>query len=182
VAGGAVGARPAPDPAGDERQPAAVVVGIAERPDALAGADVGRPRGRDWLPAEGGGGQRPAVEVGVALEQREVVIRIELAAIGVAGADQLGAARAAGEPRDHEQVVERAVGPGDDRVEVHLDDLAVGVDHGADPQQQVLDRANRVVKQVAEAEKYDVVLQEAVYINPKLDITDKVIKALNSSK
>ena len=48
--------------------------------------------------------------------------------------------------------------------------------------QQVLERANRVVKQVAEAEKYDVVLQEAVYINPKHDITDKVIKALNAAK
>lgn len=48
--------------------------------------------------------------------------------------------------------------------------------------QQVLERANRVVKQVAEAEKYDVVLQEAVYINPKLDITEKVIKALNAGK
>ena len=46
--------------------------------------------------------------------------------------------------------------------------------------QQVLERANRVVKQVAEAEKYDVVLQEAVYINPTHDITDKVIKALNA--
>ena len=48
--------------------------------------------------------------------------------------------------------------------------------------QQVLDRANRVVKQVAEQEKYDLILQEAVYINPKYDITDKVIKALNGSK
>ena len=46
--------------------------------------------------------------------------------------------------------------------------------------QQVLDRANRVVKQVAEQEKYDVILQEAVYINPKHDITDKVIRALNA--
>jgi outer membrane protein len=46
--------------------------------------------------------------------------------------------------------------------------------------QQVLDRANRVVKQVAEQEKYDLILQEAVYINPKHDITDKVIRALNS--
>jgi outer membrane protein len=46
--------------------------------------------------------------------------------------------------------------------------------------QSVLDRANRVVKQVAEQEKYDLILQEAVYINPKHDITDKVIKALNS--
>ena len=48
--------------------------------------------------------------------------------------------------------------------------------------QQILDRANRVVKQVAEAEKYDVILQEAVYVNPRLDITDKVIKALNAGK
>jgi outer membrane protein len=48
--------------------------------------------------------------------------------------------------------------------------------------QQVLERANRVVRQVAEAEKYDLVLQEAVYINPKHDITEKVIKAINASK
>ncbi len=48
--------------------------------------------------------------------------------------------------------------------------------------QQVLERANRVVKQVAEAEKYDLVLQEAVYIHPKHDITDKVLKALNAQK
>ena len=48
--------------------------------------------------------------------------------------------------------------------------------------QQILDRANRVVKQVAEAEKYDVILQEAVYVNPRLDITEKVIKALNDGK
>ena len=47
--------------------------------------------------------------------------------------------------------------------------------------QQVLERANRVVKQVAEAEKYDAIFQEAVYINPKHDVTDKVIKALNAT-
>ena len=46
--------------------------------------------------------------------------------------------------------------------------------------QQVLERANKVVKSVAEAEKYDFVLQDAVYVNPKHDITEKVIKALNS--
>ncbi len=48
--------------------------------------------------------------------------------------------------------------------------------------QAVLERANRVVKQVAEQEKYDLILQEAVYINPRHDITDKVIKALNTAK
>ena len=44
------------------------------------------------------------------------------------------------------------------------------------------ERANRVVNQVAESEKYDLVLQEAVYINPKHDITEKVIKAINGTK
>ncbi|PUE36647.1 OmpH family outer membrane protein [Limnohabitans sp. Hippo4] len=48
-------------------------------------------------------------------------------------------------------------------------------------QQVVIERANRAVKQVAESEKYDVIFQEAVYINPKHDITDKVIKSLNAT-
>lgn len=48
--------------------------------------------------------------------------------------------------------------------------------------QQVIERANKVVKTLAEAEKYDLILQESVYVNPKHDITDKVIRALNSAK
>lgn len=47
--------------------------------------------------------------------------------------------------------------------------------------QQVIERANRVVKTLAETEKYDLIVQEAVYVNPKHDITDKVLKALNAS-
>jgi len=48
--------------------------------------------------------------------------------------------------------------------------------------QKVIERANTVVKQIAEAEKYDVILQEAVFVNVRLDITDKVIKALDAGK
>ncbi len=48
-------------------------------------------------------------------------------------------------------------------------------------QQVVIERANLAVKKVAESEKFDVIFQEAVYINPKHDITDKVIKSLNAS-
>ena len=47
--------------------------------------------------------------------------------------------------------------------------------------QQVIERANRVVKTLAEAEKYDLIVQEAVYVNPKHDITDKVLKSLNAA-
>jgi outer membrane protein len=42
----------------------------------------------------------------------------------------------------------------------------------------VLDRANSAIKQIAESEKYDVILQEAVYASPRIDITEKVIKVL----
>lgn len=48
--------------------------------------------------------------------------------------------------------------------------------------QQVIERANKVVKTLAEAEKYDLILQDSVYVNPKHDITDKVIKALNATR
>ncbi len=48
--------------------------------------------------------------------------------------------------------------------------------------QLVIERANKVVKTLAESEKYDLILQESVYVNPKHDITDKVIKALNSAR
>ncbi|MDD2882123.1 MAG: OmpH family outer membrane protein [Rhodoferax sp.] len=46
--------------------------------------------------------------------------------------------------------------------------------------QLVIQRANKVIKDIAVAEKYDFVFQDAVYVNPKHDITDKVIKALNT--
>lgn len=42
----------------------------------------------------------------------------------------------------------------------------------------IFERVNKIIKQIAEAEKYDVIFQEAVYANPRIDITDKVIKAL----
>jgi outer membrane protein len=46
----------------------------------------------------------------------------------------------------------------------------------------VLERAQRVIRQLAEQEKYDLILQEAVHFSPKVDITDKVIRALNAAK
>ena len=45
---------------------------------------------------------------------------------------------------------------------------------------QVVEQANRVINQIAEQEKFDLVLQDAVYRSPRIDITEKVIKALES--
>ena len=45
---------------------------------------------------------------------------------------------------------------------------------------QVIEQANRIIRQIAESEKYDIIFQEAAYANPRIDITDKVIKALDT--
>jgi outer membrane protein len=42
----------------------------------------------------------------------------------------------------------------------------------------IFERVNKIIKQIAETEKYDIIFQEAVYANPRIDITDKVIKTL----
>jgi len=42
----------------------------------------------------------------------------------------------------------------------------------------VLELANKAIQSIADAEKFDLILQEAVYRNPRIDITDKVIKQL----
>jgi len=47
---------------------------------------------------------------------------------------------------------------------------------------QVVEQANRVIRQIAEQEKYDIIFQDAVFASPRIDITDKVIKALEAGK
>ncbi|AXK40087.1 OmpH family outer membrane protein [Crenobacter cavernae] len=42
----------------------------------------------------------------------------------------------------------------------------------------VQERANRAVKQIAEREQFDIVLQDAVYVSPRIDLTAKVLKEL----
>ena len=45
----------------------------------------------------------------------------------------------------------------------------------------VVERANRVIRGIFEAEKFDLILQEVVFAGPRIDITDKVIQRLNSA-
>ncbi|MFM8547401.1 MAG: OmpH family outer membrane protein [Betaproteobacteria bacterium] len=44
---------------------------------------------------------------------------------------------------------------------------------------QVVERANRVIRQLAEKEKFDFIFQEAVYASPRVDITERVLQALS---
>ena len=47
---------------------------------------------------------------------------------------------------------------------------------------KIAEKANLVLRQIAEQRKIDVIVQEAAYVSPKADVTDDVIKALNSLK
>jgi len=47
---------------------------------------------------------------------------------------------------------------------------------------QVLEQANRAIRAIAEQEKFDIIFQDAVYANPRIDITERVIKALDGAK
>ena len=46
----------------------------------------------------------------------------------------------------------------------------------------MIEKANKAIKQIAEAEKYDLILQDVVWVSPRLDITERVIKALADGK
>ncbi len=46
----------------------------------------------------------------------------------------------------------------------------------------VIEKANKAIKQIAEADKFDLILQDVVWVSPRLDITDRVIKALAEGK
>ena len=45
----------------------------------------------------------------------------------------------------------------------------------------VVERANRAIKQIFDNEKYDLIVQEVVFAGPRVDITDKVIRILNTN-
>ena len=46
----------------------------------------------------------------------------------------------------------------------------------------VIEKANKAIKQIAETDKFDLILQDVVWVSPRLDITDRVIKALAEGK
>ena len=46
----------------------------------------------------------------------------------------------------------------------------------------IIEKANKAIKQLAESERYDLIVQDVVWVSPKLDVTDKIIKALSEGK
>jgi outer membrane protein len=46
----------------------------------------------------------------------------------------------------------------------------------------IADKATKIIKQLALSEGFDIVLQDAVWASPRIDITDKVLAALDKDK
>ena len=45
----------------------------------------------------------------------------------------------------------------------------------------IIEKANKAIKQLAESEKYDLIVQDVVWVSPRLDVTDRIIKALSEN-
>ena len=45
----------------------------------------------------------------------------------------------------------------------------------------IIEKANKAIKILADAEKYDMIVQDVVWVSPKLDVTDKIIRAFSES-
>jgi outer membrane protein len=43
---------------------------------------------------------------------------------------------------------------------------------------QIQERARKAIQEIAKAEKFDLIVEQAVFVDPKLDITDRVMKTL----
>ncbi len=45
--------------------------------------------------------------------------------------------------------------------------------------QKIVEQANKVIRQIADTEKFDLIFQDAVYVSPKIDLTERIIKILD---
>lgn len=46
---------------------------------------------------------------------------------------------------------------------------------------QIQERARKAIQDIARAEKFDLIVEQAVYVDNKIDITDKVMRALGTN-
>jgi len=53
---------------------------------------------------------------------------------------------------------------------------------GNEEAQIILSQASKIIKEIASSQNYDIVVQDAIWFNPKIDITDQVIDRLNKKK
>ncbi|OFZ89085.1 MAG: hypothetical protein A2W21_01845 [Betaproteobacteria bacterium RBG_16_66_20] len=109
-------------------------------------------------------------EIAAAEERlRRMLLDLEKNAAGLSAAERQKREREAGElQRDIER-----------RRTTFTEDLH---QRRADALKQIIDKGHLMIRRIAEAEKFDAVFVEATYANPRIDITAKVIKALDAAR
>ena len=93
----------------------------------------------------------------------------------VADLEKSGATLSAAERQKRERAAGELQRDIERRKTVYTEELNVRRDEA---QKQIIDKANAMIRRVAEQEKFDAVFVEAAYADPRIDITDRVIKAL----
>lgn len=100
---------------------------------------------------------------------RRMVAELEKNAARLSAADRQKREREAGElQRDIER-----------RRTIFAEDLN---QRRAEALKQIIDKGNSLIRRIGEEEKFDAVFVEAAYAGPRIDITAKVIKALDAAR
>lgn len=121
----------------------------------------------------------PALNAQKKLEREFASREAELKKLAARG-KELEAQLAKGKPSDSERrALERELASIDREYQAKSRDFRDDLNQRRNEEfAAVQERANRVIKQLAEREQFDLILQDVVYVSGKMDITPKVLKEL----
>jgi outer membrane protein len=121
----------------------------------------------------------PALNAQKKLEREFASREAELKKLAARG-KELEAQLAKGKPSDSERrAMERELASIDREYQAKSRDFRDDLNQRRNEEfAAVQERANRVIKQLAEREQFDLILQDVVYVSGKMDITPKVLKEL----
>lgn len=121
----------------------------------------------------------PALNAQKKLEREFASREAELKKLAARG-KELEAQLAKGKPSDSERrAMERELASVDREYQAKSRDFRDDLNQRRNEEfAAVQERANRVIKQLAEREQFDLILQDVVYVSGKMDITPKVLKEL----
>lgn len=120
----------------------------------------------------------PALNAQKKLEKEFAVREAELKRLAARG-KELESAVAKSKPGEDRKALERELSSVEREYAAKLRDFRDDLNQRRNEEYAaVQERANRIIRAIADREQFDLILQDVVYINPKYDITTKVLKEL----
>lgn len=120
----------------------------------------------------------PALNAQKKLEKEFAIREAELKRLAARG-KELESAVAKSKPGEDRKALERELSSVEREYAAKLRDFRDDLNQRRNEEYAaVQERANRIIRAIADREQFDLILQDVVYINPKYDITTKVLKEL----